>query len=256
MTGVVGRDLGYSVDGRHLLRGVDVAAVPGEVLAIIGPNGAGKTTLLRLLSGEWEPSTGSVEVMGRPLHDLGPTERARLRAVLPQHTLLAFAFRCLDVVLMGRYAALSGDDTAVVQRVMNATDTDALADRLYPTLSGGEQTRVSLARVLAQETPVLFLDEPTASLDLRHQELVMRTLRGLADTGAVVVAVLHDLNVAARYADRVVLLAAGQVAASGDTVAVLRAEIIEAVYQQPVTVVPHPLLGSPLVLPHGPPSGR
>ena len=97
---------------------------------------------------------------------------------------------------------------------MTATDSDGLAERLYPTLSGGEQTRVSLARVLAQETPVLFLDEPTASLDLRHQELVMRTLRGLADAGGVVVAVLHDLNVAARYADRVVLLASGRVAAT------------------------------------------
>ena len=254
MSGVVGRGLGYVIEGRRLLDGVDLAAEPGEFVAIVGPNGAGKTTLLRLLSGEWTPTSGSVEILGRPLPDLSPMERARLRAVLPQHTLLAFAFRCLDVVLMGRYAAISGDDAAVVERVMGATDTAPLRERLYPTLSGGEQTRVSLARVLAQETPVLFLDEPTASLDLRHQELVMRTLRGLADAGGIVVGVLHDLNVAARYADRIVLLAEGRVAAAGSTAEVLRADTIEAVYQQSVSVVPHPVLGSPLVLPHDHPA--
>jgi iron complex transport system ATP-binding protein len=173
--GVLGRGLGYRVDGRDLITAVDVAAAPGELLAILGPNGAGKTTLLRVLSGEWPATTGEVELLGRPLTGLAPIERARLRAVLPQQTVLTFAFRCLDVVLMGRYAATTGDDTAVAEAAMATTDSSHLAARAYPTLSGGEQTRVSLARVLAQETPVLFLDEPTASLDLRHQELVMRT---------------------------------------------------------------------------------
>ena len=248
--GVIGRGLGYTVDERTLVTDVDIEAVPGEILAILGPNGAGKTTLLRLLSGEWIPTTGSVELLDRPLSDLAPIELARMRAVLPQQTVLAFAFRCLDVVLMGRYAAATGDDVAVVRQAMETTDSTILADRTFPTLSGGEQTRVSLARVLAQETPVLFLDEPTASLDLRHQELVMRTLRGLADAGAVVVAVLHDLNVAARFADRVVLLAEGRVYAIGATASVLNGETIEAVYRQTVEVVAHPVFGSPLILPY------
>ncbi|MBI5157909.1 MAG: heme ABC transporter ATP-binding protein [Acidimicrobiia bacterium] len=248
--GVTGRGLGFEVEGRALLAGVDVDAAPGEVLGILGPNGAGKTTLLRVLSGEWTPTSGTVELLGRPLAAMSSIERARVRAVLPQHTVLAFAFRCLDVVLMGRYAATSGDDAAVARRSMATTDSGHLADRTYPTLSGGEQTRVSLARVLAQETPVLFLDEPTASLDLRHQELVMRTLRGLADRGAVVVAALHDLNVAARFADRVALLAEGRLHAIGATATVLTGPIVEAVYGQRVTVVPHPVLGSPLILPH------
>jgi iron complex transport system ATP-binding protein len=248
--GVVGRGLGFAVDGRDLISGVDVAAAPGELLAILGPNGAGKTTLLRVLSGEWAPTTGAVEVLGRALAGLTPIEQARVRAVLPQQTILTFAFRCLDVVLMGRYAATTGDDRAVAEAAMTTTDSGHLAARSYPTLSGGEQTRVSLARVLAQDTPVLFLDEPTASLDLRHQELVMRTLRGLADGGAVVIAVLHDLNVAARFADRIVLLAGGRVHAVGQTAEVLQAPIIERVYEQTVTVVPHPVLGSPLILPH------
>ena len=248
--GVVGRGLEFVADGRPLIDGIDIEVVPGELLAILGPNGAGKTTLLRLLSGEWAPTAGSVELLGRPLAAMTPIEQARVRAVLPQHTVLTFAFHCLDVVLMGRYAAASGDDEAVARRSMGATDSVHLADRTYPTLSGGEQTRVSLARVLAQETPVLFLDEPTASLDLRHQELVMRTLRGLADRGAVVVAVLHDLNVAARFADRVALLAEGRVHAIGSTRDVLTGPIVEAVYRQSVTVVSHPVLGSPLILPH------
>jgi len=248
--GVVGRGLAFAVDGRTLVTGVDLEAVPGEILAILGPNGAGKTTLLRLLSGEWAPTMGSVELLGRPLAALSSLELARVRAVLPQQTVLTFAFRCLDVVLMGRYAALTGDDDAVARRAMDTTDSVQLVDRTYPTLSGGEQTRVSLARVLAQETPVLFLDEPTASLDLRHQELVMRTLRGLADAGAVVVAVLHDLNVAARFADRVALLNEGRLHTVGTTAEVLTGPTIEAVYRQTVEVVAHPVLGSPLILPY------
>ncbi len=248
--GVVGRGLGFEVAGRALLADVDVAAASGEILGILGPNGAGKTTLLRVLSGEWTPTAGTVELLGRSLSDMAPIERARVRAVLPQHTVLTFAFRCLDVVLMGRYAVTTADDLAVARRSMAVTDSAHLADRSYPTLSGGEQTRVSLARVLAQETPVLFLDEPTASLDLRHQELVMHTLRGLADRGAVVVAVLHDLNVAARFADRVALLSEGRLHAIGATAEVLTRPIVEAVYGQRVTVVPHPVLGSPLILPH------
>jgi iron complex transport system ATP-binding protein len=151
----------------------------------------------------------------------------------------------LDVVLMGRY----GHHRRRHRAEAAMATTDSPPRRCLPDPSG-EQTRVSLARVLAQETPVLFLDEPTASLDLRHQELVMRTLRGLADGGAVVVAVLHDLNVAARFADRVVLLAEGRVRAVGTTAEVLQAAIIEDVYEQTVTVVPHPVLGSPLILPH------
>jgi iron complex transport system ATP-binding protein len=248
--GVIGRGLGFVVDGLPLVDGIDLEAVSGEILAILGPNGAGKTTLLRLLSGEWAPTVGTVELLGRPLAAMTPMEQARVRAVLPQQTMLTFAFRCLDVVLMGRYAAAPGDDEGVARRSMQVTDSTHLADRTYPTLSGGEQTRVSLARVLAQETPVLFLDEPTASLDLRHQELVMQTLRGLADRGAVVVAVLHDLNVAARFADRVALLADGRMHAVGTTGEVLTGPIVEAVYHQTVAVVPHPVLGSPLILPY------
>ena len=139
----------------------------------------------------------------------------------------------------------------VVDRSMSETDTTHLTDRAFPTLSGGEQTRVSFARILAQQTPLVLLDEPTSSLDLRHQELVMGTLHGIARNGGTVVAVLHDLNLAARYADVIVLMESGRIRAVGGPTDVLTSEILTEIYQYPVKVVPHPELGSPLILPHG-----
>jgi iron complex transport system ATP-binding protein len=173
------------------------------------------------------------------------------RSVLPQHHLLQFAFRCLDVVLMGRYphGGSESEAQAVAERTMIETDTAHLADRLYTTLSGGEQTRVSLARVLAQETPLLLLDEPTGSLDLRHQEVVMSTLRGLAEAGVAIVAVLHDVNLAARFSDRIMILNDGSVEAVGKPNEVLRPEVLRSVYGLDVTVIRHPVEDCPLILP-------
>ena len=247
-------DLVLRVEGATLVDGVTLTVAAREVLGVIGPNGAGKTSLLRLLAGEVAPSAGRVTLGGVPLASLRPLELARRRALLPQHTLLQFAFQALDVVLMGRYPhrdSSAEQDRATVRLAMERTDTTHLAARLYPTLSGGEQTRVSFARVLAQETPVIMLDEPTVSLDLRHQELVMGLLRFLAGEGAAVIVVLHDLNLAARYADRLALMNQGRLAALAPTREVLRADLLSNVYQYPVTVVQHPHLDCPLVLPVG-----
>lgn len=252
---VTASGIGFQVEGRHLLRDIDLVVQPGEVVAVVGPNGAGKTSLVRVLSGEWQPSAGSVRILGDDLATLGPMERARRRAVLPQQSVLGFAFRCLDVVMMGRYAAPDGDDAAAVAVAMGVTDTAHLSDRSYPTLSGGEQTRVGMARVLAQETPVLFLDEPTATLDLRHQELVMGVLRGLAGSGAAILAVLHDLNLAGRHADRVALLAEGRLHSIGSPAEVLTVDALQAVYGQQVDVITHPRDGSPVILPRREPPG-
>lgn len=251
---LVAEDLVLQVEGATLVDGVTLTLNGGEVLGVVGPNGAGKTSLLRLLAGELTPTAGRVTLGGVPLASLRPLELARRRALLPQHTLLQFAFQVLDVVLMGRYPhrdSSAEKDRAVARQAMEGTDTVQLATRLYPTLSGGEQTRASFARVLAQETPVIMLDEPTVSLDLRHQELVMGILRSLADEGTAVVVVLHDLNLAARYADRVALMDRGRLAALAPTRAVLRADLLSEVYQHPVIVVPHPQLDCPLVLPVG-----
>jgi len=249
---LVGEGIGLRVEGAVLLDGVSLEVRAGEVLGVVGPNGAGKTSLLRVLAGETAPTSGRVLLDGNPLSRYRPRELARRRALLPQQTLLQFAFRVLDVVLMGRHphsGSSAERDLEAAQRAMAAADVAHLASRLYPTLSGGEQTRVSFARVLAQETPLVMLDEPTTSLDLRHQELVMGLLRSLADGGAAVVAVLHDLNLAARYADRVALMSRGRLAALAPMREVLRADLLSEVYQHPVVVVPHPQRDCPLVLP-------
>ena len=183
-------------------------------LAVVGQNGAGKSTLLKLLSGELSPTAGEVLVGGRLLSDYAPQDLALRRAVLPQQTILQFAFKARDVVLMGRSPHLRGtwaslEDEEIAERSMYLTETDRFASRVYTSLSGGEQARVNLARVLTQEAPILLLDEPTTSLDMRHQELIMRTARNLAGEGACVLAVLHDLNLAAAYSDRIAVLQDG-----------------------------------------------
>jgi len=245
----------YAVDGAVLVEEADLSLHAGEVVALVGPNGAGKTTLLRLLAGDLTPGHGEVRIDGRRLASVRPRDLARLRAMLPHHTVLQFAFRVLDVVMMGRYPhreATRSEDEAAVASAMAAADVGFLAERLFTTLSGGEQARSSLARVLAQETPVVLLDEPSASLDIRHQELVMGVLRGLAAGGAGVLTVLHDLNLAARHADRVGVMDRARLVEVGPTAEVLRADLLSAVYGHPVAVVPHPYADCPLVLPLSP----
>jgi len=251
MRAVIGSGLGYQIGSSVLLHDVDFDLAPGELLGVIGPNGAGKTTLLQLLAGELDPTSGVIEIAGHDIADGSLDEMALRRSVLPQQHLLQFAFRCLDVVLMGRYphGGSESEARAVAERAMVETDTAHLADRLYTTLSGGEQTRVSFARVLAQETPLLLLDEPTGSLDLRHQEIVMSILRGLAAHGVAIVAVLHDVNLAARFADRIMILNNGSVEAIGTPNEVLRPEVLRSVYGLDVTVIRHPVEDCPLILP-------
>jgi iron complex transport system ATP-binding protein len=237
----------YAVAERTLVDGVDARVEHGSLLAIVGPNGAGKTTLLRLLAGELEPTGGEMRVLGRPVGSWRPRDLARIRAVMPQQTVLQFAFTAEEVVAMGR-SPYRDDSRAPVSRAMAATETADLAPRSFPTLSGGEQSRVTLARVLAQEPEILLLDEPTASLDVRHQELAMRLARGLADRGKAVVAVLHDLNAAAAYADEIAVLKDGRLAAIGPPWRVLTEDLLHDVFEHRVRVVPHPACDCPLVV--------
>ena len=246
---IVAEGLGFAVEDGDLVDGVNLSMGAGTLVGVVGPNGAGKTTLVRLLSGELAPTRGRVRIGTVDPADADPMELARIRAVLPQHTVLHFAFRCLDVVMMGRHPHGDGDAETRALAAMATTDTTRFAARLYPTLSGGEQTRVSLARVLAQDAPVLFLDEPTGSLDLSHQDLVMATLHGLARAGSTVVAVLHDLNLATRFADRILLMNGGRIVADGPPAGVLTPETVRAVYGVRVEIVTHPTLGYPIILP-------
>ncbi|MBB5916501.1 iron complex transport system ATP-binding protein [Nocardia transvalensis] len=239
--------------GRRVLDHVDLDVVAGEILALVGPNGAGKSTLLGALSGELDLATGTVELDGRPITHWAPVDMARRRAVLPQTHTVGFPFTAREVVAMGRTPwARTGredGDAAAIAAALAVTDTEHLAARTFPALSGGERARVALARVLAQDTATLLLDEPTAALDLGHQEEVLRLARDRARDGAAVVVVLHDLGIAAAYADRVAVLESGRLAAAGPPRDILTTDLLSRVYRHPVEVFDHPRTGAQLVLP-------
>ena len=225
----------------RLLDDITFAARPGEVTGLIGPNGAGKSTLLAALSGDVERSAGTVSVCGLDPVSAGAQAMARCRAVMLQDVRVSFEFLVRDVVAMGRRPWRGTDkerlDDAVIDASLAATGTNHLAARDIVTLSGGERARVALARVLAQETPVVFLDEPTAAMDIRHQEQVLSLVRELAHTtGVAVVIVLHDLNAAAAYCDHIVCLSNGRIAADGPVDAVYTDSTLSDVYGWPVKV--------------------
>lgn len=239
--------------GREVLAGVSLTARAGEVLALVGPNGAGKSTLLAALAADLPADEGVVRVCGQPTTEWPARELALRRAVLPQEAALSFPFPVEEVVRMGRApwsgTAREDDDDRVVREAMAATEVSEFAARSFSALSGGERARVALARVLAQRAPLLLLDEPTAALDLRHQELVLRICRERAAAGDAVVVVLHDLGLAAAHADRVAVLRDGVVAAEGPPARVFTGDLLTEVYRQPVEVFPHPRTGAPLVAP-------
>ena len=255
-------NLFVSYGPRCVLHDVSLEVNSGEVLALIGPNGAGKSTLVRAASGVIPLDGGTILTNGDDLAALPPMRRARYLAVVPQAVSLPPAFTAWETVLMGRTPYLnflgqtSASDEDVVRRALQRVEALDLAERRVGELSGGEQQRVLLARALAQSTPILLLDEPTAHLDLQHQVSLMEMVRQLAHrdplTGAgglAVLAALHDLNLAARYADRVALLVAGEIKAAGTPRQVLTPELISAAYHLPVQVVPHPFADALLVLP-------
>jgi iron complex transport system ATP-binding protein len=234
------RDVHLAYGGRRVLQAIDLRALPGRVLALIGPNGAGKSSLLSVLAGLRRPSMGEVLLDGRALHTWPMRELATRRAMLSQRVQLGFAFRVEEVVMLGRspqgVVASTAADLRIIDATMHATRTTHLRGRNYLELSGGEQQRVQLARVLAQvwdcrDAPGwLLLDEPEAGLDIAHQHELLQQAQALARQGFGVVAVLHDLNLAARYADDVALLAQGRLVRHGDPTHALEAEVLSRVY--------------------------
>jgi iron complex transport system ATP-binding protein len=247
-------DVGVVIREKVLLDGCSLDVMPGQLVALVGPNGAGKSTLLRSLSGDQELAAGEVRVAGKPIGDYSAKALSRLRAVMPQDIAVAFPFSVEEVVQMGRTPWTStereDDDARVVESCLRETDVEHLRHRRYPSLSGGERARTTLARVLAQECDVMLLDEPTAALDVKHQELAMAGVRRRVDEGASAVVVLHDLGLAAAYSDRVVLLSHGRIAADGPPSEVIDAELLSEVYEHRVTVVDVPGRG-PVVSPVG-----
>ncbi|WP_286915580.1 MULTISPECIES: heme ABC transporter ATP-binding protein [unclassified Pseudomonas] len=250
------------VEGLHLRRGsnevlhdLNLQLHPGQVVGVLGPNGAGKSSLLGVLCGELTPGQGQVTLQGRPLADWAGPERARRLAVLPQVSSLGFSFKVEEVVGMGRMPHDSGQlrDAEIVEAALRAADAWHLLGRSYLALSGGERQRVHLARVLAQLWPgeagtTLLLDEPTSMLDPLHQHTTLQAVRSFADRGAAVLVILHDLNLAARYCDRILLLEAGRCHALATPEQVLTPAALKSVFGIEVLVQPHPERGHPLII--------
>jgi len=257
---ICARRLHVAIGAKALLADVSLDVRGGEVVAVVGPNGAGKSTLRKVLCGDLTPSGGEVLMNERALTEWPLIERARSRAVLPQDSSLSFPFTVLEVVLMGRTPHVRGTeeprDYEIARAALEAVEARHLEERLYPTLSGGERQRVQLARVLAQiweangtnEARYLLLDEPTSSLDLAHQHSTLSIARRFAREGVGVLVILHDLNLAAQYADRIVMLRDGRMVASGPPAEVLTREAIQATFSMPVAVMKHPYLDCPLVI--------
>ena len=241
-------DLTYQVEGARLLDRVALEAGRGELVGLIGPNGAGKSTLLRTISGLVRRQEGSVSLEGRDVDEMSPKEVARTLALVPQLAPYTYGFTALEVVIMGRYPHMGrfqvegASERRAALDAMRLTRVDGFVDREVTTLSGGERQRVFVARALAQHPRLLLLDEPTTNLDIQYQLQVMELVRGLTREGLPAVAALHDLSLAARYCDRLVLLAGGRVLAEGLPWEVLTPENIDSafgvrslVYTDPVT---------------------
>lgn len=236
------RGLTFRYGERRAVDGVDLEIRPAEMLGIVGPNGAGKSTLMGVLAGVRSPYEGACLFDGRQIVEWNRRALARRVAFIPQSLRLEFPFTAEQVVFMGRTPHCRGlfetaADRAAVERALELTDAAQFAERPFGELSGGERQRVVLASALAQEPEALLLDEPTTFLDLKHQLALYGLLRNLARQGKAVVAVTHDLNLAATYSDRLVVMACGQKVADGPPSEVLRAEMVRRVFGAEVEVI-------------------
>ncbi|MFB6166604.1 MAG: ATP-binding cassette domain-containing protein [Haloarculaceae archaeon] len=247
-------DLAVSRGGRPVLEGLSLSVEEGAFVGLVGPNGAGKTTLLHAINGVLEPAAGAVAVDGRPVADCSARVLGRLVATVPQQPSVGFDFSVREIVAMGRtpyHGRLGGgdyrEDRRHVERALERTATAALADRSIDAVSGGERQRVMLARALAQDAPVLLLDEPTASLDVNHQVRTLQLVSDLVAGGKTAVAAIHDLDLAARFCDRLCLLADGDLLATGPPESVLESEYLDPAFDATTAVTTDPATGSPSV---------
>ncbi len=235
MSALAAKNVTVRLGAREIVRDASLTLNAGELVALVGPNGAGKTTLMRALAG-LIPADGTIALDGRPLSSLTARERARAIAYLPQGHVFHWPMSVASIVMLGRaphadrFSAVTPDDRSAVERALAMTETEAFADRAVTTLSGGERARVALARALATQAPVLLADEPTAALDPRHQLTVMELLRQAARGGGAVLAIMHDLTLAARFADRVAVMDRGAIVADGDPAVAMSHERLAAVF--------------------------
>ncbi|MFC3416983.1 heme ABC transporter ATP-binding protein [Algoriphagus hitonicola] len=235
----------FCIRQRPIVREASMEVKPGEIMAILGPNGAGKSTLFRLLAGELKCTRGKINYNGASIEGLKPKELATVRAVMPQHSTVNFPFTAQEVIELGNSSHQASHPEKNLQEVMKLTQTSFFKDSLYQNLSGGEKQRVQLARVLLQiweKKPFpryLLLDEPTSSLDISQQHLVLNILQKLKNQNIGILVILHDLNLAAHYADRIALLKDGQVAAIGKVKEVFKESLLSDVFDHPIRLIHH-----------------
>ena len=248
-------DIAFTADQKFILQGISCDVSPGQCVGILGPNGAGKSTLLRIMAATVPASAGTILLDGRALRQWSAQERARRIAFVPQRTEQTFPFCVREIVLMGRTPYLkrwqneTEDDLRIAQEAMVLTDIVHLAERDVTTLSGGEWQRVAIARALAQRPAFLLLDEPTASLDLRHQMDIVQLLKRLTRQGVTIVTVLHDLNLALAVCSTVVLLQQGTLYAAGSPGVILTPQTVRAVFGVDVFIGSNPVTGAPYLIP-------
>ena len=256
------RDVSFAVGAQRLLDSIAIEGHPGELIGLIGPNGAGKTTLLRVIAGLIPPAEGSVQLTGEEVSGLSAGQLARKVGYVQQIAPDSHGFTGAELVMMGRYAHLGRwqlereEDLEIVRNAMKTTETERFAQRTVSTLSGGERQRVFVARAFAQQANLLLLDEPTANLDLQNQLRVLDIVRDEVARGVTAIAAVHDLTLAARYCDRLILLANGRMVAEGTPAEVLTPRNIESVFAVESVVYPDPLTGSPTLSVLGPARGR
>lgn len=231
--------ISFSYGTKQILNDVSLDIEPGKVVGLLGPNGTGKSTLLGVLTGDLKPDAGTVRLGDQDINDYSRKELARTRAVMPQVSDFPFAYLVRDIVAMGRASWDTGDEEndAIVDAALARTAVGHMQDRDITSLSGGESARVTLARVLAQDASIVFLDEPTAALDVSHQERTMTTCAELADEGKTVVAVMHDIQLAAAYCDLIALMHDGRIIAYGPPHEVLTSESLSEIYEWPIRVL-------------------
>lgn len=241
------------LDRRPILHGIDLAAQPGQILALVGPNGCGKSTLLSVLAGVRTPSAGTVRIGELDVHRTDSRTLARARALVTQQNRADTPFPVREVVEMGRFPWTRTPEARrseeLIESAIVECDLVDLVDRPFARLSGGQQARVSLARALAQDSPVLLLDEPTAALDIGHTEQVLTILRRRAAAGATVVLVVHDLSLTAAYADRVAVMKQGRLLATGTVDEVMTVDLLSRTYDHPVLIWDHPDTGERIITP-------